>query len=59
MVAQGQTQAAKDHAHRWRIDDQGNATSSGRCECGAVKEFANGWDGLQTGWAGAKKPRVD
>ena len=45
------------HTHRWRIDEQGGASSSGRCECGLQQEFNNGWDGDLTarlrngGWA--------
>jgi hypothetical protein len=31
------------HAHRWMIAPQDGATSSGRCECGAERRFANGF----------------
>ncbi len=31
------------HAHHWRIGAQHGPSSVGRCECGATREFANGW----------------
>ncbi len=38
------------HVHRWRIDEQAGAASTGRCGCGTERSFQNGWDtdsGLQ------------
>lgn len=30
-----------EHVHRWSIDSPAGATSIGRCDCGAEREFAN------------------
>lgn len=30
------------HAHRWRIETPNGPTSTGRCECGAEREYRNG-----------------
>ncbi|MEX0782808.1 MAG: hypothetical protein WD557_09165 [Dehalococcoidia bacterium] len=43
-----------DHVHRWRIGDQGGATSAGVCACGAEREFQNTWEASAPSWSGAK-----
>ncbi len=46
-----------DHNHRWRIAEQGSASSVGTCRCGASRPFFNGWADERDGWhatAGAR-----
>lgn len=49
--------APDDHNHRWRIAEQGSASSVGTCRCGASRPFFNGWADERDGWhatAGAR-----
>lgn len=49
--------APDDHNHRWRIAEQGSASSLGTCRCGASRPFFNGWADERDGWhatAGAR-----
>jgi hypothetical protein len=39
------------HAHHWRIGGQGGPTSAGICDCGAQKQFQNGWDQEHEVWS--------
>lgn len=32
------------HVHRWRIEPQGEKSSTGLCTCGEVRQFQNGWE---------------
>ncbi len=43
-----------EHVHRWRIGDQGAATSAGVCACGAERVFQNTWDASAPSWSGSK-----
>ena len=48
-------QSDAEHTHRWRVEEQHGAQSSGICACGAQREFENGWSGdrslrLNAGW---------
>jgi hypothetical protein len=45
-----------EHAHRWRIEGQGGATSQATCACGAEKAFQNGWGRDSSSWAPSRKP---
>lgn len=46
------------HVHRWRIGDQGGATSAGVCACGAQREFQNTWEASAPTWTGGKATRL-
>ena len=48
-------QLETEHRHRWRVEEQHGAQSSGTCACGATRDFENGWSGdrslrLNAGW---------
>ncbi len=53
----GSDSVLADHNHRWRIAEQGSASSVGTCRCGASRPFFNGWADERDGWhatAGAR-----
>lgn len=59
---QGRTQDAdsspNDHNHRWRIAEQGSASSMGTCRCGASRPFFNGWADERDGWHATARARA-
>ena len=48
-----------EHAHRWRIEGQGSATSAATCACGATREFQNGWNRETSIWASSRRAPGD
>ena len=38
------------HSHHWQLDSPSGLTSTGRCECGAEKEFQNSFEMEDGDW---------
>ena len=49
---------ADGHNHRWRIEEQGAASSRGVCWCGESRLFFNGWNDERDGWHGRLNART-